>query len=208
MANNLLFMIEGEPMLSMVRSYIDERIRVKKANEALIEPLHKEYGVERASTDRETGVVLSVVFPDKIHPDFTKPKGKHSISYPKKGTEWAKRFKKQKGHFNQSTAIAKALGVPLSLGYKHADGEGWRCLGNMLAECGFLFMGKDGPYAMWIPDVPGEVAAEEARGHTVDDAVKAFRAEFPGCRRIEHEEWDILVAQHKLAEKRKAKEPA
>lgn len=204
MANNLLFMIEADPALGMVREYIGERVRVKEANAALIEPLHKEFGVERASSDRETGVVLAVVFPKQIHPDFTKPKGRHGLSYPKRNTEWAKLFAAQKGHPNQAAMIANRFGVPLSVGYKDADGEGWRCIGNMLAECGFLFMGPEGPYAMWVPDVPGEVAADEARGHTVEEPAKSFRAEFPGCRRMEPEEWDILVAQHKLAEKRAA----
>lgn len=200
---NLLFMIESGPMLELVRDYIAQRVRVLEANKVLIEPLRKEYGVERASTDRRNGVVLGVVFPKNIHPDFTKPKGRHNISYPKKNTPWAKLFAEQKGHPSQSTMIANKFGVPLSLGYKSADGgEGWRCVGNMLAECGFLFMGPDGPYAMWIPDVPGEVAAEEARSHTVKEPAKSFRPEFPGCRRIETEEWDILVAQHNLAEKR------
>ncbi|MGC5808004.1 hypothetical protein [Ralstonia pseudosolanacearum] len=52
-----------------------------------------------------------------------------------------------------------------------------------------------------FPDVPGAVARDEAKGYAVAEPAKSFKLEFEGCRRIEQEEWDILVAQHKLEEK-------
>lgn len=202
MADNLLFMIEGGPMLPLVRQHIADVTRVREANKQLLEPLHKEYGVERASVDPEKGTVLAVVFPNKVHPDFTKPSGRSRTSSPKKNTEWASKFAAQEGHESASSTISTTLNVPLFIEYSGKGGRGSRVIGGFFNECGFLYLGEDGPYAMWIPDVQKEVAADVARGYTVAEPAASFKPEFPGCRRIEDEEWDILVAQHKLAEKK------
>lgn len=202
MANNLLFMIEGGPMLPLVRQHIAERQRVHEANRQLLEPLRKEYGVERASMDRENGTLLAVVFPNKVHPDFTKPSGRSHTSHPKKNTEWASKFAAQKGYESESHTISSTLNIPLFIEYSDKGGKGSRVIGGFFNECGFLYLGEEGPYAMWIPDVQAEVAADVKRGYTVQEPAASFKPEFPGCRRIEDEEWDILVAQHKLAEKK------
>ncbi|WP_150622366.1 hypothetical protein [Pandoraea horticolens] len=53
-----------------------------------------------------------------------------------------------------------------------------------------------------MTDIPEVVADIEARGYTVEEPTKSFALSFEGCRRLEDEAWEILVAQHKLAEKR------
>ena len=208
MSDSLLFMIEGSPMLPLVRQHIAEVLRVREANKQLLDPLHKEYGVERVSVDRENGTVLAVMFPKKVHPDFTKPSGRNRTSHPKKGTEWASKFAAQQGHEGASHIISSTLNIPLSIEYSDADGKGSRIIGGFFDECGFLYLSEEGPYAMWIPDVQAEVADDVKRGYTVEEPAASFKPEFPGCKRIEQEEWDILVAQHKLAEKKaKVAEP-
>lgn len=55
---------------------------------------------------------------------------------------------------------------------------------------------------MWIPDVAAQVRYEHDRGNQVGKREASFKAEFDGCRRIEIEEWELLVAQHNLAAKK------
>lgn len=202
-SEKVIFMIEGGKALDLVKQHINKVKRVRDEVHALA----KEIGVEEISTRRDTGILSGVVFKGKVHPDFTKPK--KGVSYPKKGTAWAKRFADQSGHECASYVIAENLAVPLSVMYrKSADNWGSRHVGYPFSECGFAYLSADGPYIMWTPDVPAVVKEYEEEGYAVDEPAKSFRLEFDGCRRIEREEWEILVAQHKLEQKKRSKEPA
>jgi hypothetical protein len=192
-------MIEGGPALELVQHHIAERKRVGAEARRLL----KDLGVDEFWSNRSDGTVSAVRFSGTPHPDFTK--GDKNGSRPKKGTEWAVRFAAQNGYANPSNMIAAALDIPLSISYSRGGPKGWTAIGYPLAECGFLWISPEGPYAMWIPDVEAAVEASRARGFEVGEKEAAFRAEFEGCRRIEREEWDILVAQRKLAEKRAAR---
>ncbi|AJC15158.1 hypothetical protein NA29_02265 [Pandoraea sputorum] len=197
MNHRAIFIIESGKALHLVRQHISERRRVAQQNGAM----SAEIGATEISTSRDDGTVMSVRFGDKHHPDFTKP-GRYG-SRPKKRTEWAMRFEAQEGYDNPAYVIAQEFSIPLSVSYSLPDGgKGWECLGIPLRECGFLFFSAVGPYAMWVPDIPAVIADFEARGCAVDESLKSFSLSFVGCRRIEEEEWEILVAQHKLAEKR------
>lgn len=211
---NALFLIESGPALDLVQRHIAERVRVKDE----VNVLATELGAERISADRLTGVLLGVVFKDKIHPDFTKPRRVDGASFPKKKTAWAKRFAAQTGHENQTEAISRLFNIPLSLNYSNGQGsEGVSMIGSPFQECGFLYLGKEGPYAMWVPDVPAYVAEYEKKrdcldeskvGYTVEEPAKSFKLEFDGCRRMLNEEWELMVAQHNLNQKRRAAVPA
>lgn len=193
-----IYMIESGKALALVKHHIEETLRV--ADEA--RALAKAAGADRFRMSFE-GRVFGVDFKGDIPAGFTKP-GRFG-SRPKKGTEWAKRFADQKGMKMDSVVIADAFEIPLSISYEIDGGWGSTCIGNPFRECGFLYLSVDGPYAMWVPDVEAYVADFESRGKTVTGAAKSYRAKFDGCRRIEHEEWDILVAQHQLDKKRAAK---
>lgn len=195
---NAIFLIEGGPALQLVRDYISDRGRVN----TVVAGLAKKLGISRATTDHRTGVLQGVVFDGEIHPDFRKP-DRRGVSYPRKGSPWAKRVKEQVGHADQSRLIAQTFGIPLSIGYtgRSAGGEeyeGWRRIGSPLTECGFLWMTHDGPFAMWTPDVPAIVAAARANNETVAEPAASFKLEFAGWRRIRCEEWEIMVLQHRL----------
>lgn len=199
----LIFMIEGGKALELVKAHIAERKTVRAAVQAIA----KELGIQDGVTSSLEGHLLGVRFPGERHPDFKAPDRK-GVCYPKKNSEWEKRFAAAPRYQHPPTVISRAFGVPLSLHYKDGTGEGWTLIGNGFNECGFLYLSEHGPYAMWIPNVPEEVKHMEAEGKTVEEPAKSFVPEFEGCRRIEKEEWDILVAQHKLAEKKKAVEGA
>lgn len=192
---HLLFMIEGGKALELAKQHIADRKRVQEANWAMCQEL----GVENIVTDCFTGKLEAVVFPGERHPDF-KVAGRYGACYPKKNTEWARRLAEAPRHRIPVEIIHKELGVPCSLSYtSHDGGKGWVRIGLLGKECGFLYLSESGPYAMWMPNVPAEVARIEENGEkTVDEPMRSFVPEFEGCRRIEKEEWDILVAQHKL----------
>lgn len=195
---NAYFLVEGGKALQLVREHIAERNRVATAVSALA----TELGVSRGPIDRRTGVMLGAVFSGENHQDFKKP-DRHGVSYPRKGSAWAQRLKQQHGHADQSQLIAVAFDIPLSIQYagRYSDGneyEGSRIIGSPLAECGFLWLSPEGPYAMWTPDVPGIVAAAQAAGETVTCGAASFELEFDGCKRIRKEEWEIMVLQYKM----------
>ncbi|MFM0432318.1 hypothetical protein PQQ75_25130 [Paraburkholderia aspalathi] len=199
MAGNAIFIIEGGKALELIKQHIAERQRVARERNNIA----KELGVEDIYVSNMDGVLLGVRFKgDDVHPDFKKPDRK-GISRPKARTAWKDRFDAQKGFPRPTTVIAEAFDIPLSLQYTGKEGgNGWRSIGNPFNECGFLYLSVDGPYAMWTPNVSREVAEAEARGQSIEEPAKSFKLEFEGCKRVEKEEWDILVAQHSLAKKR------
>ena len=196
---NAYFLIEGGRVLEMVREHIADRLRIQAENRKIAEELRVDEGV----TDRTTGVLRGVVFKDVIHPDFTKPR-KNGASYPKKRTKWFSRFDGQKGYLSLPEWISKEFKIPLRVEYVGNNCRGNLAIGTIFAECGFLYLSEEGPYAMWVPDVPVAVREYEANGYTVSEPAKSFVLEFDGCRRIEKEEWEILVLQHRLANKKAA----
>lgn len=196
---NALFMIEGGKPLEMIKQHIEDRANAW--NEVC--KLAKELGVFDVKTDKTNGVLRAVTFSRESHPEFTKPKVRGGACYPKKGTSWETRFKAQMGYEDPARSISEMFGVPLQISYKGNGCEGSACIGNPLNECGFLYLGKEGPYAMWVPDVPAYVAQHVGNGYTVEEPAASYKLEFDGCRRVEQEEWEILVLQNKLAEKMK-----
>ncbi|OQS34267.1 hypothetical protein B0T40_15600 [Chromobacterium haemolyticum] len=198
---NCIFLIEGGLALELVKTHIAER----KAVRAAAQEMAKELGVTECVTSRFDGHLIGVCFPGERHPDFTVPDRKKGVSYPKKKSAWEKRFGAAPRFQCPAAMIEEAFNVPTFLSYKEGQVRGRTCIGHPLFECGFLFF-ENGPYAMWIPDVQGEVARMEAEGKSVEEPARSFVPEFDGCRRIEQEEWDILVAQHKLEKKRKQSE--
>ncbi|MDO9177170.1 MAG: hypothetical protein Q7U16_02410 [Agitococcus sp.] len=198
MATDAMFIIESGKALAMVRKHIAERISAQ----SVVRELAKDLRITEVLTDRTTGILTGVVFPAEIHAEFTKPKKRTGTSYPKKNTAWAARFAEQKGYRDPATWIAHEFSIPLSLSYRRLDsefgntGSGWSRLGSMLTACGFLYLSEHGPYAMWTPDVPALVAERLTPGILVEEPAASFKFDFDGCRRITHEEWDILVLQH------------
>lgn len=202
MSNSVYFLIQRGRPLEMVKQYIADSI----ANEDRVKALVVELGCERFVMHKETQALLGVKFPrGATVPDGFKKVDSKGISYPKIGSAWAKRFAEETRVRSASALIASEFKIPLSISYKSPDGgEGSRRVGGIFNACGFLWLSPEGPFAMWIPDVEGEVQSELKRNHTVDEPEQSFRAQIKGCRRIEIEEWEIMVSKDELAKKRAA----
>jgi hypothetical protein len=193
--NDAIFLIEDGKALELVRKHIQERDRVLK--QALV--LSKELGVTQVWTSIDNGVLVSVQFPDAVHADFTKPRD-HG-SKPKRGTEWAKKFAAQVGYENPSNLIMDAFNIPCTIGYGEDGKMGFTRIGMPYLECGFLYLGEDGPYAMWVPDFEEKVQADIAAGQIVAEPARSFRMQFEGCRRITQAEWDLMVEESEPKQK-------
>lgn len=195
---SLIYLIEADPALTVVRDYVAARQHVRDEAVAIA----KEYGAPRFVTDPFTYALTGLQF-DRglVHRQFKAP-NRYGTSYPKLKTEARKRFKALKGVEPGEGIIAEHFGVPLSLEYKDGYGHGWTRTGEGLKPCGFLFFGKDGPFAMWVPDVAAQIAELIAQGYTV--TTLAPPREFPGCRQILQEEWELMVAQDNLEKARHA----
>ena len=204
MSGNLIFLIEAGRALQLVQHHIAEVLRVNAANRAICDEL----GITKGTTDQFTGVLTGVVFPGVVAQGWTKP-SRSGCSFPKKGSEWAQRMRDQKGYDNPSVAIEEAFAIPTDLEYTNAGGgNGCRAIGNIFKPCGFLYLSKDGPYALYIPDVQAAVREATARGEDALEPAKSYVPAIEGCRQIDEEEWDLLVAQHNLAKKRSEHQPA
>ena len=200
--SSILFLIEGGEPLTLVKKHIGEVKRVREE----VTALSKEIGVSRGSTDRFNGTLLGVVFEGPVPDGWTKPNRKYQLSFPKKGSTWSTRLQEhqRRGFESPVKVISETFGVPCSISYKTDNGQGSKCIGNMLAECGWLYLSESGPFAMWIPDVEAAVKTHTDQGHVVEEPAASFKPLIPGARRIVKEEWDLLVAQHHLDQKRQA----
>ena len=187
-----IFLIEEGKALELVREHLVEQQRVRKQSQELA----RELGVQQVWTHKDNGVLVSVEFPDAVHPDFTKPR-EHG-SKPKRGSEWARRFSAQVGYENPSQMIIKAFGIPHVISYGKGTGHGSRRIGVPFSECGFLYLGEDGPYAMWVPNIEAAVKADVAEGYTIEEPARSFRLKFDGCQRISQRKWNAIVREHEL----------
>ena len=197
MQESLYFLIEGGKALDLVRRHIKE---MNDAH-ARAQKLAKEIGVKQFSADKLTGRLTGVVFErdQEPHPDFLKA-DRNGVCFPRKKSDWFNRIQAVKGHPITSELISEALGVPLTLRWKN----GFLHLGYPFRQAGFLFLGKDGPYAMYIPDVAGAI---KKAGHGLpDEPARSFKPEFEGCKRILRQEWELIVAQHDAAQARRAED--
>ncbi|EYR81840.1 hypothetical protein [Shinella sp. DD12] len=197
---DLYFAVEGGRTLEIARKHVAERAAVEEVNRALA----KELGAERYAVDFLTGVLCGVIFPGKPHADFKKP-NKNGVSSPRARTAWDARLASMKGYDRRGFSLAKALGVPTDISYRKGDAVrgGSAIAGGFSSGVGFLYLSEDGPFALYVPDVAYVVADYEDRGYTVCDECKNFKPEFDGARPILKEEWELVVARHKLAEAEK-----
>jgi|GEM_PF-2958961 len=203
---SLYYIIEGGLALELVQAHIRDVIATDGARAALIKEISDEAKVEGAFRHIDKGTLLGVQFErGHHHPDFTKPKGRNKTCHPKQGTHWAERFKNQPCIETQPSKLVDAYKIPLTMSFvKIEDGkeseEGFRHIGwPPLHEVGFLYLGKDGPYAMWAPDIRAYVKEQEDKGFKVTGPCATYDPDsLEGCRRVKKEEWELMVAQHKL----------
>jgi hypothetical protein len=190
-----LFLVTGGKALDLVKQHIAEVHRVRAANADAMRELGLPEGTQfRVSS--HTYRLHSVRFPDGAVPaGWTRPSREHGVSRPKAGTEWAKRIAALPTVEDPAEVIGRELEVPLSMNYRHGTSCGWCAIGSPARPCGWCWLSDAGPYAMWVPDVPAAVQARQGEGYTIEEPAASFRLQFDGCRRILHEEWELLVAR-------------
>lgn len=200
--NNAIYMIEGGRPLELILEHIAD----KQAVAHKIKEFADEFGTTRVATSKLNGALIGLhLDPSKPRPkDFTAP-DTNGISRPRKNSEVGKRMAAIGGFKNPSETISRELRIPTQINYsKKGKFEGSRAIGTRFTPCGFMFLSDGGPFAMWTPDVEQEVAAAEAedRGIVVAEPAKSFNMDIEGCRRLEPEEWQIIVLTQSLIRKR------
>lgn len=196
MSNELYYLIESGSALAAVKSYIEDRQRV---HQNCLDAA-KELGVDVASYDRDTHAFKAVEFKDRssVHIDFTLPKRNNNLSYPKKGTEWDRRFKTMGLKRTAEQIIHDLFKIPSTISFSKSgtDTYGSRMIGDRIQQTGFLFLSPNGPFALYAPDVKLAIKQCEDEGYTVNQEIKDYDDNLPGCTKINKEDWDLLVAKH------------
>lgn len=189
------FLVEGHGKVQeLVEQWLKEYLAAVERAIALV----KEIGVEHHTRDEDTGILTGIVFPKGKTPDGWIKPDKRGVTRPKKGTDWAKRFKDQKGCQKFSPLFEKAFNIPTTMWPVDVEGEKHRVtMGHWFTPCHLVSTGKQ--HAVVIPNVAFYVAESEAKGLTVPDEVKSFKPEFEGCRQITREDWEIIEIQHEAS---------
>lgn len=203
-SDKLFFLIEGAgSALDLVKASIEERVA---AHTAAWEFVEKVGGTGLFSY--HDGSIAGVSFKGAL-PKGWKAKANNGSSYPRRGSMLYEEIVALPKVKIDSFRIAKELSIPLDLVWLGEDGQrcGVSCISAPFNECGFAYESGDGPYLLWIHDVPGAVkrAQEDTRRpRTLDPKLAAYEPAFDGCRQIVKEEWDFIVAKARLEKAGKA----
>jgi hypothetical protein len=189
MLPDVIFIVERDPALSVAR----EHFAAKRKADAVVEAIAAELGITRVYRNKHTGEIAGVAFADTRHPDFNEPT--EGVSFPKPGSDWAVKLARHTGYPDQAMLISETFSIPLTVDYTNPDGTGcWSDpLGSSLAECGFIELQENGPYAIWVPDVPGHVANYKEAGYVVKEPANSYKLQLAGCRRLSLDEWQGVV---------------
>lgn len=192
---SLYYLIEGEPALSLVKRHIESRFAVANVGREIA----LQFGAEYARFSRIDGRILSVQFPTGVkHPDFTKPDRVDGSCRPKKGTKAEAAFRAHQGHDTANDLIASFYGIPSHLSVsKGTEKLKVAVCTDVFFPCHFLYPTSEGPYALVAPDVRADVRTWVEKGYSVEP-IYYDQDNLPGCRRVLKEEWDLVLAQHKL----------
>jgi hypothetical protein len=194
MNDSIYFMVESGPVLDLAKKVALERVEVNKT----LREYAASIGARKIWTSGFDGSLSGVEFEGAVPDGFTKPDRK-GVSKPKKGSKYEQEFADLPLPMNDALAIQELLNVPFRISYEYKNGgKGSAAIGHPFVEAGFLWLGTDGPFCMYIPDVQAAVSMYEKDGAVVDDHCKNFKAEFEGCRRIHEEEWKLEVAKFNL----------
>ena len=204
----LYFLIEGPGRAKeLVTQYIAERAAVVQA----INAFAKKVGASAYQTERETLRLAGLTFDGPVPQGWksigstSRRGGKQSFA-PRKGSAEHAEMQSLPTLSLTPEKVAQALGIPTMIDYVNAKGAyaGGVILSLPGDECGFAYPTASGPFLLWMPDVEKAVESCEktlpkiAPHLSVSPAIKSYRPEFEGCRKILREEWDLIVAQHAL----------
>lgn len=161
-------------------------------------------GATKMSNDRRTSVLTGVVFPDpkSIPRDFTQPARRTMLSFPKKGTAWAKVFAEQTPAPNVQDLIEANLEFPRFLSFKTADGvKGETVLMTRVGHpCDAEWLSLKGPFSILLPDLHATAKDLKARGDKVARKDLAYAYDFPGLKPVTENEWTLICAEFDVKE--------
>lgn len=191
---------KDSPLFPIMQSAAKEIMKVRDKSFDLAEEL----GAIKMTTDRRTHVLSGVVFPDvrTIPSDFTKPARRTHLSYPKKGTAWAKRFAEQTPAPDIQNLIEANLEFPRFLSFKTPEGvKGETVLMTRTgSRCDAEWLSPKGPFCILLPDLHATAKDLKARGDKVARKDLAYAYDFPGMKPITENEWTLIGAEFDVKE--------
>lgn len=195
MSSDLYFLVEGGKTLELAKAHIAARYATHERNAQFA----GRFGATKWRESIFDGTVHSVRL-DGPDPSFRKA-DRFGFTMPKKTSPIWKEWQAQTGYDRMGGALAQELGIPHVIEYRSEDSNGWSSVsGDFSAGTGFLWLGRDSPICLYVPDVATLVQEYREKGYTVDTT---WPEEFDGARPILKEEWELVVAQFNLAEAKK-----
>lgn len=163
---HLLFLIKAGPMHDLVT----ERMRLLMLRKQEIIKWVKDIDpTAEYFMDLEAGCLRGMRFHGKIHPQFKKPNSA-GCSLPKKGSFWFKQFASQEPMPESDDQIFKLLGIDRAMVDYSRKSNGECEFMSVLSfgpGSGFMWLGKKGPFGLWMVDIPSYVKELQERGFYV-----------------------------------------
>lgn len=193
------FIVESGPVFEVcrawVQSFIDARVAAMEFS--------KKYGSERCYINNADGSFLGAQFPWKDLPDdWTKPRGRDNLSWPKKRSNAYKEQQALPAAKNFQEQLESVVGeIPSSISYKGDETvRGMTRAGGFFGVGCYTFNGADGPFLINPPNprLTWQFMTADNPEYECTNGAHEYEFAFEGCREILKEEWDLMAARHSL----------
>ena len=153
-------------------------------------------GGDHAGYSLIDGRLLGVHFKGEQPEGWTK-KDKHGYSRPKKKSEHYKPFYDTERLPCRHKFSAELTGAPRGFSYKVKGESGSTCTSEpgQWHHTELLWMSKDGPFLIKVPDVNGQIEELRKGRKTFKSSPESWELKLSGCREILYEEWLLMVAR-------------
>jgi hypothetical protein len=207
--NAMILLIEGEPWLGMAKAWKESYVASQRAALEFCRSMGAKHGVQNHEDDGLGGVGIpeSGIIPPgwrrirrtRGAVDYMVPQHKPRGEAQKEAAAAAKAAFDAVPRPNSLREIAKALGLPGGVSWETPAGSmgssGFSDLRFLMKPMNVLFMGET--YAFFVPDTEPQIA--KIRAEHPDATITGEWTIPPGLKRISDAQWDLLVAQWKVA---------
>lgn len=193
MYDDKYYIVEGGPLLVQAQAFRENYILWGEQARAFI----KKHGAITGQVGFG-GKFFSLKFEGDA-PEGFKKAGKFGCQQPYvKNKEWIKILEDGPTEPQSSDFIKKAMDIVYSIGYKKEGCDGRMRLGNPFTPVSVCYYSEDSPLLLILPDAQKSIDKKQSEGYAV---TPSSYTPPDGIREILKEEWDLMVAKHKQAQK-------
>jgi hypothetical protein len=199
------FIVENGPVFDHCQKWVQSFIDARKAAMEFA----KKYGSDRCYTSSRTGTFAGARFAwQELPDDWTKPRGKDKLSWPKKKSAAELERKALPSADSFLGPLQDIVGeIPSNVEYRGGKTtKGMRQVAPFFGTSCYTFNGADGPFLIDVPNakLAWKFMLADNPEYECTNGVHEYEFAFEGCREILKEEWDLLAAQHKAAKAKAA----